>query len=357
MIFANWRLFLEEVYLCGTKNDSMDATSENLLHFLFKWRKALIVIPFLAGVAAAIGSMSIFVAPLYESTVIVFPSTTNSPSKALLPQDSYQDQDFLEFGAEEEAEQLIQILNSDVIFDTITERFQLVEHYNLDVESQTLRSDLFEEYSDKISFGRTKFMSVEINVLDTDPQIASDVANAITSLLDRVKSRIQRNRAKVGLNIVQSEYTKVRQEMRKMEGEIKELRLKGVHEYEGQSMVVSEQYATAIAEGRPTKAVDQLKAVLDTLAKYGGRYVSLRDELHLMKEEEVKIRTKLNQSRVDASQVMPATFRVNQAIPADKKKYPIRWLIVVVSTVATFVSTLLAILLMNTWRDLRQQLP
>ena len=88
----------------------MDATSENLLHFLFKWRKALIVIPFLAGVAAAIGSMSIFVAPLYESTVIVFPSTTNSPSKALLPQDSYQDQDFLEFGAEEEAEQLIQIL-------------------------------------------------------------------------------------------------------------------------------------------------------------------------------------------------------------------------------------------------------
>ena len=145
--------------------------------------------------------------------------------------------------------------------------------------------------------------------------------------------------------------------MGKMESEIKKLRQKGVHEYESQSMVVSEQYATAIAEGRPERTIGQLKAVLDTLAKYGGRYVSLRDELHLMKEEEVKIRTKLNQSSVDARQVMPATFRVNKAIPADKKKYPIRWLICVVSSLSTFVSTLLVILLLNTWKDLKQSLP
>ena len=200
-------------------------------------------------------------------------------------------------------------------------------------------------------------MSVEINVLDKDPQLASDIANSITNLLDRVKSRIQRDRALVGYNIVEKEYKKVRQEMGKMESEIKKLRQKGVHEYESQSMVVSEQYATAIAEGRPEKTIGQLKAVLDTLAKYGGRYVSLRDELHLMKEEEVKIRTKLNQSSVDARQVMPATFRVNKAIPADKKKYPIRWLICVVSSLSTFVSTLLVILLSNTWKDLKQSLP
>ena len=80
-------------------------------------------------------------------------------------------------------------------------------------------------------------------------------------------------------------------------------------------MVVSEQYATAIAEGRTDKTVKQLKNVLDTLAKYGGRYVALRDELHLMKEEEVKIKTKLDQARVDAEQVLPATFRVNAAVP------------------------------------------
>jgi len=142
-----------------------------------------------------------------------------------------------------------------------------------------------------------------------------------------------------------------------MEDEIKALRGKGVHEYEGQSMVVSEQYATAIAEGRSDKTIKQLKSVLDTLAKYGGRYVALRDELHLMKEEEVKIKTKLDQARVDAQQVLPATFRVNAAVPADKKKYPVRWLVVVVSALSAFVATMVVILGANTWKELKEKLP
>ena len=188
----------------------MDAQSQTLLRFLYEWRKPLLLAPVIAGIVAAIASTPIFIKPLYESIVTVFPATTNSPSKALLPQNSYQDEDFLEFGAEEQAEQLIQILNSDAIFDTIVERFDLIRHYDLDTTSKTLRTDLWEEYSDKISFQRTQFMSVEIRVLDTDTQLAADIANAITDLLDRVKSRIQRSRAQVGLKIVQREYDKIR---------------------------------------------------------------------------------------------------------------------------------------------------
>jgi len=335
----------------------MDPSSQNLLLFLFRNSKALLAAPVIAALAAAIFSGPWFITPLYESTVVVFPSTTNSPSKALLPQNTYQDEDFMEFGSEEQAEQLLQVLSSDAIFDSITARFQLMEHYKLDPSSKTLRTDLHEEYSDKISFERTQFMSVRINVLDEDPQMAADMANAIVDLLDRVKSRIQRERATVGLNLVQREYQKVRKELRDMEDEIKGLRGKGVHEYEGQSMVVSEQYATAIAEGRTEKTIKQLKNVLDTLAKYGGRYVALRDELHLMKEEEVKIKTKLDQARVDAEQVLPATFRVNAAVPADKKKYPIRWLVVAVSALSALVGTMVVILGANTWKELKQNLP
>ena len=233
----------------------MDAQSQTLLRFLYEWRKPLLAAPVIAGIVAALASMPLFIDPLYESIVTVFPATTNSPSKALLPQNSYQDEDFLEFGAEEQAEQLIQILYSDVIFDTIVERFDLIRHYDLDTTSKTLRTDLWEEYSDKISFQRTQFMSVEIRVLDTDPQLAADIANAITDLLDRAKSRIQRSRAQVGLKIVQREYDKIREDMASMENEIKGLRKKGVHEYEGQSMVISDQLATAIAEGRKPAAL------------------------------------------------------------------------------------------------------
>ncbi|MEY4461221.1 MAG: hypothetical protein RL429_1210, partial [Bacteroidota bacterium] len=172
----------------------MDPSSQNLLLFLFRNRKALLMAPLIAAVAAAIFSGPWFITPLYESSVVVFPSTTNSASKALLPQNTYQDQDFLEFGAEEQAEQLLQVLSSDAIFDTVTARFNLIEHYGLDPASKTLRTDLHEEFSDKISFERTQFMSVRISVLDEDPKMAADMANAIVDLLDRTKSRIQRER-------------------------------------------------------------------------------------------------------------------------------------------------------------------
>ena len=335
----------------------MDPNSLSLLLFLFRNRNPLLVAPILAIAASAIFSGPWFITPLYESSVIVFPSTTNSPSKALLPQNTYQSEDFLEFGIEEQAEQILQVLSSDAIFDSVTDYFNLIDHYDLDRKSKTLRSDLHEEFSDRITFERTKFMSVRIRTLDHDPQMAADIANYIVDMLDRVKSRIQRERAAVGLKLVDEEYQKVRAELLDMEEEINALRRKGVHEYEGQSMVVSEQYATAIGEDRGERVIGQLRAVLDTLAKYGGRYVALRDELSLMKEEEVKIKTKLAQARVDANQVLPATFRVNTAVPADKKKYPIRWLVVAVAALTAFVSTMVVILGANTWKELKDKLP
>jgi predicted nucleic acid-binding Zn-ribbon protein len=212
---------------------------------------------------------------------------------------------------------------------------------------------LREEFNDKISFQRTQFMSVEISVLDTDPQMAADIANEIIDMLDRVKSRIQRNRAGFGFTIVKGEYDKVREDVLEMDAELRNLRKKGVHDYEQQSAVISEQLATAILEGKDKRIVRELQNMLDTLARYGGRYVALRDELYLLKQEEVKIRTKLDQARVDAQQSMPATFRVTKAIPAERKTYPVRWLIVAVSMFSAFVGTMLFILVYNAIRDLR----
>jgi hypothetical protein len=60
---------------------------------------------------------------------------------------------------------------------------------------------------------------------------------------------------------------------------------------------------------------------------------------------------------LDAQQVLPATFRVNAAVPADKKEYPVRWLLVVVSALSAFVATMVVILGANTWKELKEKLP
>jgi len=84
-----------------------DFNSLNLLYFIFKWRKQLVV---LSIAAFAISSfVSLTIREKYKSTVILFPATTNSISKALLSENNFQKTDVLQFGEEEEAEQMLQI--------------------------------------------------------------------------------------------------------------------------------------------------------------------------------------------------------------------------------------------------------
>ena len=330
--------------------------SSNLIVYIYGWRWPLIIVTLVAAILAAVFSSPLFIKPKYKSTVTVFPTTTNSLSKALLPQQfASRGQDILEFGAEEQAEQLLQILNSDEIRVRIIEKFDLLEHYDIDTTGKYTRTELYKTYDDNIEFRRTEFMSVEINVMDTDPEMAADIANEIVVLLDEVKNRIQRERAKKGLNIIEREYQALKKEVKQYEDSLTTLRFKGVHDYETQSAVLSEQLATALIEKGPNNAaVEAIEQKLDTLAKYGGIYVSLRDESQYLKEELVRLKTKYDQAKVDVSETLPASFKVNTAYPAEKKSYPTRWLIVVIAGLGAFVVTLITILVYDTIRSSRK---
>ena len=333
----------------------MEFNSTNLFVLIYKWRKPLIIVPLVAAILAYVFTRPIFIKPLFKSTVVLFPSTTNSLSKALLPQqNSYGNEDILEFGSEEQAEQLLQILNSGEIRDSIINRFDLMKHYGIKENARYKRTALFKRYSNNISFRRTEFMSVEIEVLDTDADTAAMMANEIARLADKARRRVQHDRAFQGLQIVKAEYDRIHDEVETKQEELTQLRYKGVHDYEGQSAVISEQLAVAMIESPNSKAVSQLEAKLDTLAKYGGKYVSLRDELVLLKEEEIKLKTKYEQTKVDVEAELPTTFKVDTAYPAERKSYPKGLLITVITAFSAFVFTLVVILISNSIKEIRQ---
>ncbi len=322
--------------------------SSNLVVYVYEKRKPLLIVTLVAIILAGVFSAPYFIPPLYKSTVTVFPTTTNSLSKALLPQQfSSRGQDILEFGEEEQAEQLLQILNSDEIRSSIIEKYNLRQHYNIDSGAFS-RTELYDTYNSNISFRRTEFMSVEINVLDTEPDTAALIANDISFLLDDVKNRIQKDRAEKGLRIIETEYLALKEEIKAYDNRLTELRYRGVHDYETQSAVLNEQLATAFIEDKSGRAVDLIEDRLDTLAKYGGSYVTLRDELKYLNEEQVKLKTKYDQAKVDVSETLPASFKVNTAFPAEKKSHPTRWLIVAVAAISAFTFTLILLLVADT---------
>ena len=88
---------------------------------------------------------------------------------------------------------MLQILNSDEIREQIISKYNLISHYNIKTDEEFPQTNLIEKYKDNISFSRTEFMSVRIDVLDKDPQVAANIGNDIASLLDSMKSYNERN--------------------------------------------------------------------------------------------------------------------------------------------------------------------
>ena len=329
------------------ENQDFDMSSKNIIVFLYDYRKLFIVVAVIAALLSAV--VSLLLEEKYKSSVILFPTTTNSISKALIADRFGGKDDVLELGEEEEAEQMLQILNSDEIRNRIVEKYDLMRHYDIDSDDKYKFTKLFKKYESNISFRRTEFMSVEIEVLDRNPDTAAMIANDIANLMDTVKNRMQKEIAAEALKIVEDEYFAMQAYMKEWEDSLNTIRAMGIQDPEAQAEVLTQELATALRENN-NKAAEKIQEKLDVIAKYGGIYISIRDNFEWDRKQLSYLRTKYSEAKIDAERSLEHKFVVNWAQPAEKKSYPIRWLIVVTSTIGAF---LLSIFLLITFQSIK----
>jgi capsular polysaccharide biosynthesis protein len=158
---------------------------------------------FLALLAFAVaGALAAFifskvVTPLYESSVIMYPSNSNSREKQL--------EDF-SFGHEIQAERLMQLLSSNTMLDSLEAKFHLAEHYQIDKTRPDWYDQLLTITRDRISFHKNKYVSVGISVVDADPEFCALVANDAARLVNVINADIVKNAARSSLEIIEKEY-------------------------------------------------------------------------------------------------------------------------------------------------------
>lgn len=306
---------------------------------LYLWNKKLPLL-LLTGFAAVLSIIvSLTIDNKYKSEVILFPAASSSVSHDLLAMNLAK-KDILKLGEDEEVEQLLQVLNSDEIRDRIVVKYDLMNHYEIDSTGKYKYTELYQEFNSNVEFTPTKFMSVRISVLDKDAQTAANIANDISALVDTIRNKMQTERAYEALALVQKEYFTLRDQIQELEDSLVVIRLLGVVDYESQTEVLTDAYGQAIIKGN-NAAVKKIQDRLDVLAKYGGAYVSIRDYLEFEKKQLSNLKSKYSEALVDATQTLPTKFVVNKAVKAEKKAYPVRWLIVVVSIFSTFILALL----------------
>jgi len=321
--------------------------------FLYLHRIKLVVITLVAGVLGFIFSLPYFIHPKYLSTMVFYPSTTSSISKAIMSTSNASNQDVLALGREDEAEQLLQFLQSDEITSKICKKYHLMRHYRINPDSKYPNTKLAERFSDNIKYRRTEYMSVEVAVLDEDKDTAAMIANDIGSLLDSAKGRVLQERAKAAFEIVKYKFEDRQRYLQYMVDSLKHLGYKGVLNYTDQASQLQQDIDLAVSSGKLDK-VASLEKNMDTLAKYGPAYDALENELKYEIGNLAELKIKYEEAKLDAEQMLPAKFVINYASPAEKKAYPDRILIILVSMGFAFAISVIILALIDNYKKPRE---
>ena len=317
--------------------------STHLLVFIYRNLKTLIAVGFLAAVAAS--GVSLMLDEYYESTVVMFATSQHSLGEQFF--EETKKNDLLAYGETEDAERLLQILNSHRIRNRIIEKYDLYTHYNIDPSEPGAKTDMALTYGSNVSASLTRFGSIRVKVLDTDPELARDMANDMAFLVDSVANSMRNERANEAYKLAIGTLAKTSEQIAQAEDSLSTLHAMGIYDFETQVEGLTAQYGMAVASGR-TAAANILKKDLERLGTLANGYNNLSAYLEAAYEQQSLLKKRVELMRVDAETQLSSSFIVDYASAADKKAKPVRWLIVVMTSVVAVGAAFLAMLAWDT---------
>ena len=149
------------------------------VQFFFRNRKQFLVAALVGGILGV--GVSFILPKKYLSTAIIYPVNTYSKDQIVTnPQ----------FGYEIEAEQLMQLLESKSMRDRTIEEFDLYSYYELDKNDLRSKAKIDLLYINDISFFRSKYLSIVINVTTKSPELSAKIANFQVKEIDTYRASI-----------------------------------------------------------------------------------------------------------------------------------------------------------------------
>ncbi|MFC2129728.1 hypothetical protein ACFLQX_02985, partial [Bacteroidota bacterium] len=92
-------------------------------------------------------------------------------------------------------------------------------------------------------------------------------------------------------------------------------------------------------------------AVVKAFAEHGGTFLTMSNRLDHETEFLAHLRQRYKEARVEAIQNLPHKFIVDTAYASEKKAYPKKSIIVMVSTVSAFLLTLILLIIVDGLKD------
>jgi hypothetical protein len=228
------------------------------------------------------------------------------------------------------------------------DKYNLLAHYEIEPNESNKNYKLNQEYNAHFTFSRTKYGSIQIDVLDQDAKLAAKMANDIVDLIDTVKNEMINERTKPAFEINKRKMLQIERERDSVLNILDSLSNLGVVSSDIRSNLFQ-----ALVDSKSAGEKAEIQIKIDINRKFGSMYDALahrRNEMIIKIEE---FRVSYEQAESDANANFTHKFIVEKAVVADRKEKPKRMIIVLVSTLSGFIFGVFFLLIRQRIKELK----
>ena len=292
----------------------------SLVQVILKWKWHIVIITVAAAICGAIFSSSMFITPLYKSEAVAYPANI-SPSD------------------ESETEQMLQIINSQSITDSIIEKYDLWTDYKIDKNYKFAKTYMLNEYRSKIKISKTPYEAISVTVMDKDPFVACNIAKDILKFYDQKVHDLHTQKVAEVVTMYDRQLKEKQRNIDSLKNRLTEISTEyGVTDYSSQSREVTRGYLAGSAKATELK---------NNLEIYGAEAVDLRTKIEAEANTYVSTKVDLEQNLRFYYSDLTYSNIVTEPFPADKKAFPVRWVVVALSALGALLLSIIVIFIIE----------
>lgn len=156
-----------------------------VLKILARWKKHILIATGMVALISVIGSL--LKPNYYKSTAIVYAA---SPTLANPDPIGGSEKLYYIYGTGEDLDRLFSIANSNEVKNYVIDKFNLAEHYDIDISSTKGKAKLARKFNKLYETKKTKYDGLELSIEDTEPELARDMVTAAREKIESVAQSI-----------------------------------------------------------------------------------------------------------------------------------------------------------------------
>lgn len=296
-------------------------TLKEAIKIIWKWKVHITVLAIITCVASFILSSPPFFDPLFKSSAVIYPCNL----------ETYSD--------ESETEQMLQFLEATEIRDRLIADFNLYEHYEIDTAyayKLTLMLDLFGQ---NVDFRKTRYESVEITVIDTDPVVAKNMVDSILSYYDQLIDKLHYVRFMELASVTKAKLDEFDLLFDEIEEEKRELALK-------YGVINSEMQSREVTKGLVERNNQISRTMFDNLKEATAKLEVLNNQIKGLNERYGLLEYEYKSALAEANKEIRFYIPVKEPFVADRKFKPKRSVVLALSLMfSVLLGMILAVVL------------